>query len=746
MKLGSLVNQLLVVTLAGGLVLGSFAAFPVESGIAEESENILESLNAEGFFSMDGRDQVALLNAGAAEWNYEEKTHELTAQLTKGSLFFATQADDWSVSVSTPFVRVDSQSSTAVLRLSESGESLEVYALEHPSLVTFVSNGEDLNSLLVPTGTFMKIPSSKITTTLERLRLTKLTKEFPVFAFVETDLTEEELKFFQASQSDYEMSALQFVQEAQKDSRLGPPVQGLGFFLSGAYALFEQTLTVLSSAEQALAEHQTQEYLLYGISNLLFGETVVGEKWISEWTSAKPNLEEVDELYSSLFFVLPGDELYPVKAAASALLYTEVNALSGLRTQYQEIEALLARGSSVEALSAYQIYQADFELALQSGALDQEEFLDEISREYYLLELLLRSNAVFYSGDSVQLLTELETTMLALAGSDEDLDEERQAFVQSKLRYLANLFTFVMERKISVENATELANDLVSNAEVYLGEITSEVAVKSYFVNKLEEYELSIAFINSAEFIAAQNFAEGLEAYKAKEADLDELNEYLQSLRSSEESSASLTLDEANAQVKKDLQSSGIQFKDVDSLGDNANRLFELVDARTGVYHFEAKYDRVTQILYEVLVEEELRFSTGLTLETAATVIETAMEEAALEEVFVEESDENGAPEEDDSSLTEEVALARVEAAFEEADLKLGAFRFEVVDLDENTFTFEGILTDANLVVSGSYDLDTGLVSEIVWELDGTIHTLPDIALDQMESALYETYLALTTL
>lgn len=745
MKLGSLVNQMLVMTLAGGLVLGSFAAFPVESGSAEESENILDTLINEGSLSMDGRDQVALLNSGLAEWTYDEETHELNAQLTQGSLFFATQANDWSVSVSTPFVRVDSQNSTAVLRLSESGESLEVYALEHPSLVTFISNGQDLNSLLVPTGYFMKIPSSKITATLERLRLTKLTKEFPVFAFEESDLTEEELKVFRASQDDYEASALKFVQEAREGSHFGPPTDGIGSVLNSGYSLFEETLTVLSSAEQDLSERQTQDYLVYGITNLLFGETVVGEQWIAQWVAASPNLEEVDELYSALFFVLPGDELYPLKSAASSLLYPEVNALIALRDQYQEIESLLNRGSSVEALSAYQVYQADFELALQSGALDEEELLDEISREYYLLELLLRSNAVFYTGDSVQLLADLETTMLALAGSDEDLDEERQAFVQSKLRYLANLFDFVMERKISVEDATDLANELVSDAELYLGEITSEVAVKSYFVSKLEEYDLSIAFINSAEFAAAEDFAEGLEAYKAKEADLDELNEYLQSLRGNDESSATLTLEEATSQVKADLQSNGIQFKDVESLGDNANRLFELLDGRTGAYHFEAKYDRVTQILYEVLVEDELRFSTGLTLDTAATVIQTAMEEAAFEETLVDD-EENIAPEEDESSLTEEVALARVEAAFEEADLKVGAFSFEVVDLEDNTFTFEGILTSASLVVSGSYDLDTGLATEIVWELDDAIHTLPDIALDQMESALYETYLALTGL
>lgn len=743
MKFGTLVNQLVLMAIAGAAVIASFFAFPVLYGSAEESQNIIDNLNKEGFVSIDGRDSIGILNSGTAEWNYDENSNTLEAKLEKGSVFFSTKAKDIAVSVSTPFARIDSQNSTALIRLSESGESLEVYALEHPSLVTFLNDGEDLNSLLVPSGYFMKIPASKISSTLGRIRLTKLTKEFPVFAFENSDLMEEELKMLSLSTDAYEESVLRFFQKVQENSDFGPPTQGIGFFLSKGYSFFQETLTLLPSANERLSELQKNEHLSYGLTNLLFGERAVGEQWVLQWQAASPNLDELTELYSALFFVLPGDELYPVKAAASAMLYPDVNVLIALRDQYQEIESLLNRGSAVEALSAYQKYQADFEEALKSGDFDEEEFLDQISREYYLLELLLRSNAVFYTGDSVKLLTDLEMTMLALAGSDEDLDEERQAFVQSKLRYLANLFDFVMERKISIEDASDLANELLADAEMYLSEIKSEVAVKSYFVGKLEEYDLSIAFINSAEFTTAKDFAAGLEAYKKKEADLDELNAYIQSLRSGEEESAILSLDEATDQVEKDLLANGIQFKKVDSLGDNANRLFAIVDSRTGIYHFEAKYDRVTQILYDVLVEEDLRFSTGLTLNTAHAVIEMAMKEAAAE-TPIEELDSQNIDEEKETSLTEEVAILRVEDAFEEAGLKLGAFRFEIIDLENGTFTFNGVLTDASLAVSGSYNLNTKLATEIVWELNEEIHALPDIPLNQMEAALYETYLALT--
>lgn len=743
MKAGALVNLVLIIALSAGLVFGSFAAFRPAESLAEESADLMQALSNAGSATLHGRDTVNLLEGGSADWSWDADAETVSATFNGGEIFFATLADDFSVHVLTSFVRVESQNSSALVKLDETGATLTVYALEHPTLVTFVLDGEDLNSLLVPTGTFMKIPSSKISATLGRLRLTKLTKEFPVFPFEDADLSEEELAAYNASQTAYDITSLGFVQESQTESHFGPSLTGFGSYLSRGYEFFKDTLTILPSAEERLAESEKEKYLIYGMTNLLFGDAATGEKWVTDWKNAQPDSEQVEEIYSALFFALPGDDLYPVKEAAAEILYPNEEPLIALRRQLQEIEALLDRGSIVEAQTAYQIYQEKFESALQSGDLDEEEYLDDISREYYLLELLLRSNAVFYTGDSVKLLSELESKILSLAGSDQDLDEERQAFVQSKIRYLENLFDFVIERKVSIEDATDLANELVADAESYLASITSEVAVRSYFVAKLEEYDLSIQFMNSPEFYSYDSFEDGLEDYKAKEEDLDDLNEYIQSLRSGDETVATISLEDAIAEVEADLKFNAIQYKEVESLGDAANRLFQVVGGHTGGYSFEANYDRETKILYDTVVEGELRFSTGLTLENANSVIEMAMAEAAATDE--EEEEDTSTIEEDETSLTEEVAISRVEDAFEEVDLKLGAFSFEVVDLEENTFTFEGVMTDANLVVSGTYDLDTGLVTEVVWEMeDGTVQSFPDISLGEFEEALYATYSALS--
>lgn len=741
MKAGAIVNLVLVIALSAGLSLGSFVAFPSANVLTATESDLQAQLESTGSVQVNDRDRVILLEGGSADWEWDADTETLEATLTSGSLFFASLADDFSVQVLTPFVRISSQNSTALVQMSESGDAVEVFALEHPTLVTFLLDGEELNSLLVPSNMSMKIPSSKISATLGRLRLAKLTKEFQVSTFEVTELTQAEQDVFTASQTAYNESELSFLQNQQAYSHFGPSLTGLGSAMNKGYEFFRNTLTVLPSAEERQYEVQKEKYLVYGISNLLYGDEATGEKWINDWKAAAHDSAQVEAMYSALFFALPGDNLYPVKAAAAELLYPHEEPLVALRRQFQEIESLLDRGSLVDAQNAYQNYQVKFEAVLQSGTLDDEEYLAEISREYYLLELLLRSHSVFYTGDSVKLLTELESKILSLAGNDQDLDEERQAFVQSKIRYLENLFNLVTERKVSVDSATDLANELIADAEQYLGAITSEVAVRSYFQTKLEEYDLSVQFMNSPEFYSYDSFDDGLKDYQAKVEDLSNLSEYIQSLRTGEEASATITLEDAIAQVEGDLHGNGIQYKEVTSLGDSANRLFQIVNARTGGYSFEANYDRETKILYDTVVEGELRFSTGLSLENANTVIESAMKDA---ELTPEEEPEETPVEDGDTSLTDEVAISRVEADFEEAGLKLGAFKFKVVDLEENSFTFEGVMTDANLVVSGSYDLDTALVTEIVWELEETPQNFPDIGLSDFEDALYATYLALT--
>ena len=154
--------------------------------------------------------------------------------------------------------------------------------------------------------------------------------------------------------------------------------------------------------------------------------------------------------------------------------------------------------------------------------------------------------------------------------------------------------------------------------------------MKSYFEDKLSDYDTSLAFISSPEFSSYSDFAEGLAAFKQKSADLNQLNAYIQGLRTGKvEEAEVLSLDKATAEVEGDLDSSGIQYAELASLGDTSNRLFEIHGGRVSGKEFLGKYDRETKILYEVSVGD-LKFSTGLAVEKFRDVVKNATALASI--------------------------------------------------------------------------------------------------------------------
>lgn len=735
MKKAEILNLLAVAMLS--LVFGawSFFRFGSEASLSLEnwdgalqfgentaSENLSKTVN--------GRDGVTLLSGAEANVTYDEDTQHLDVELKNGAMIFAASAGDITVSVKTDFVRIDSQENIAYVELEEG--DLKVYSLVHPTLVNFTKDGKDLNALALASSYRMTVNSAKVSDKLSKLLLSKLSKEFPAYELSDEEIPENVKNELENIENRYAKTSADYLIELTSKNEFGPPTTGLGGKLHALFYNTRELMTFLPFAEEKLTETKKGDALEYAMTNAYTGNAESADFWLKLWQSYGENPERIKEVRSTLFFVLPGDELYDIKFAAES---ASDDIFLSLRRRYNEIEELLAQASEVEAGEAYSEYKTLFEGALNRGEFNEKEMLDELSREYMLIELLLRKNSIFYNTDSIELLSKIEKSILALSSDEDDMNEERQAFVQSKIRFLENLFDYVVERKVSITVASNLADELLVEAEDYLSTISSQVAVRSFFESKLEEFDVSIQFMNSPEFRSYASFEEGLADFKEKLADLDKLNDYIQNIRSGTVTTVStLSLEDAIAEVSKDLGANGVQFFEVESLGDTSNRLFTIAGAKVAGNEFEGNYDRETHLLYDVTVGE-IRFSTGILLENFRDVVEEA-----LKNQIIEEEAEESETVEEDSSLTESVALNYAEEKFEDEGLE--EFKILIDDLSENTFTFEGYL-ESGLLVSGLYDTDTGKVSGVIWYYEEQPKTLPDMKLENMEASINATYDAL---
>ena len=620
MKKAELINLVIVVAISAVTAGWSFLAYThaktVESDW-DQSENFVYdgTIKAEekAYVSLNNRDQIVILPGSELDVKFDDINNHFDFDLKKGGIIAATLAGDLNATVSSGFAKVDLKNSITYLAVSDT--SLKVYSIDHPVLLTLLADSKDLNSFYVPKNYRTEIPKSKVSASIAKLRLTKLLKEFQLFEFKNTEFSADIQNELVGIETTYEQAGNNYMNSLNANIDLGPSLEGISSKINSYFVEGRKLLTFLPYAQDRLQEKANENYLNYAISNALSSKQDVSQNWLQKWLASAIGDEEKSKINSDMFFILPGTSLYNLKSAVDD---------NSIYEKFNEIESLLQKSDNVDASQTFQDYKKSFEESLGNSTFTGVQGLAELSRRYVLTELLLRSNSIFYTADSAKLLKEIETSILTLASSYQDLDEERQAFVQSKIRFLDNLFNFVQTKKISVETGTIVASQLLSDADDYLNAISAQVAVKSYFEDKLSDYDTSLAFISSPEFSSYSDFAEGLAAFKQKSADLNQLNAYIQGLRTGKvEEAEVLSLDKATAEVEGDLDSSGIQYAELASLGDTSNRLFEIHGGRVSGKEFLGKYDRETKILYEVSVGD-LKFSTGLAVEKFRDVVKNA--------------------------------------------------------------------------------------------------------------------------
>ncbi len=738
-KKGMLANILVVTAASAAIVLVTLMSGKSSVSTLRGDWDLGEDLNFgeatvledAAQLSLSERDQVYFFETSEFTLSVEENG-SLAVDLEKGSLMFGTQANDFSVLVDMDFARVLSAQNTAYIDLNSEEGSLELYALDRPVELQFVSEGKVLNSLLVPSKHRISVKASKVTDTLSRLRLAKLRKEFPVFSYEETDLDPTVVSVFDSLESRYKDYSVSLLGDLQARTNFGPPTSGFGATWSNWRNQIVDVLTVLPHAEENLEEQRQNRLLSYASTNLLYGDPVSAQNWLDQWSQSSVEQEQFSELNSALFFVLPGDELYPVKRLAQQGSQT-LSPYQKLRLAYYDLEGLLSRGDFGQASDYFEDYQQQFIDALNSGDFETPESLAWLSREYFVVESLLKSASIFYTNEAAELLVAIESKVLSRAGAGVDLDEERQAFVQSKIAFLTELFRFVEDRSVPRDVAASLADQMLGQAMTYMDEIQTQSAVLEYFEAQLQDFELSLQFIRSPEFFSYNDFQEGLEAYQRKRADLSDLNDYLDQLRNGEglNSEDELELSEAILEVGRRMTENSIQFSDIVPLEDSSNRLFRIEGARVSGVEFEANFDRVTGIFYGVKTGE-IAFSTGIVINRLDAVLQEALKEGAVE--LEGPSVSPAGPE--DSSLTESVAIQIVERALQSAEMNPNDFEITVLDLSKNQFSLSGELENGRVQIEAKYDASEEKLTEIKWVYLETERLFPDIGLDRFEEAL----------
>ncbi|MBT5016515.1 hypothetical protein HN748_01420 [Candidatus Peregrinibacteria bacterium] len=642
---------------------------------------------------------------------------KIEAQLKKGSMWISDLQGTVDLTLKTEKVQIQPQNGSTYIEYNDG--SAYVLAAHHPTFITFLNDeGEVLNNFSLTESHEVSIRESSVSDVLSQLRYTKLTKEFP-FTYLEQDdwKTDWEIAL-DADQDRLSDVYMQFISDLRHYGNGGFEDGSFRAQIQNLYRAVRSILTFSDTHLLTVEEDEDLDLLIQSFYLTLQGDSSLAKNRLQEFGKEAADFETLekltafDRLFKSVYF---GDIFYTAKSLVRDIQYDKAPtedrlllSLMFLRESLNEVYDLLDQGERMTAKEALYAYSDTWQTLISRSGSDLAEMVQGLTAERQILQNLLYREDIFYEVQSYEVLSTLEDRILNLTAEEYDLNEERQAFVQDKLQVLDRLVDLVDDELVSENEALDLGYLLMSEARDLLNDITSEAAVNDYFAEKLKEYSLMFEFIGSSDFALAQgSFDDAFHDYLEKQGELEALSEYILGL-TEEEEETELTLEEAQAEAEKAFDEEGIDYTALVALGDQSYRLFQVEGGRVDLIDFDANYDRVSGILYDLEVEGDV-FSTGVKLAD----LEEAIEQATTEEV--EEIEEEVEVERALTAL-ESFAIDLAETTLALEGLEVSKDEISIVDLDENLFGVVYVMTYSGdeVLVEFLYDEDTVEALEII--------------------------------
>lgn len=725
---------------------GGEAAASFESGVTLSTE-----ASGEQVWLFGGGDVLRLYpdtRLVLDEVNLDSVPMTFTATLESGSVWVSGLQGLIAPELRTRRIGIQPRDASAFL--SVSGEKVTVFAAHHPTRVLFLSNStppEPLNDYVLAESHRVDIQESSLTEALGELRTTKLTKEYP-FVFVEKEEWLSEWKAALTSDLN-RMAELSraFLSELRRRGEAGAEPGTWAYRVQEFYSRVRSWLTFDKSYLNEVEAEDRSALLDQALYLILHGRDAEALERLNRF-EASVDASHVEEALSPLIrpfrSVQWGSEFYPVKLlirerqlyGASPEVVRE-RSLRFLRERLNEVYDLLDAGERGQARAALLDYNKEWERFIQSQDAQLKSEVRRLTEERQVLANLIFREDVFYSVDSVRVLALLEQSILNLTAQEYDLNEERLAFVQDKIRLLTRLVTLVDEGRVSVKSGLELGREWLRDAEALMRNVTSEVAVTEYFKQRLTDLLTRFDFMTSPEFIPGSgSFEVRLADYLAKEAALDELSAYVSGLQSVAASDG-LNEDAALLDAESTLRGAGIAFDRLSLIPRTPQdyRLYRIEGGQVRGVAFEGNYDRLTRLVYDLNVEGEA-FSAGVKLQNLAQVVGAAV---AVGPEQTPAFPEDGVPEVEASlSPVEKVAIGLARERLGKVSYSLNVERISVQSIERNEFLVEAVFSAGSgpVAVRFTYNLQTDAVTEVMATHNERPFEVPSTTLDGLGEAV----------
>ncbi|MFA5829162.1 MAG: FecR domain-containing protein [Candidatus Gracilibacteria bacterium] len=495
----------------------------------------LQAGSAEIYFADFG---VIRLNA-ATQLNFvyaDTNTNNLVFDLRKGRVWGDTALTPANLNVIAGGAYLIPQHSS--FDLDYDGEKVTIFAQKQHDFVGLVplDHGfiqatsfkipDFINTLFLAQGNQISIYNDQIQTnaeTLKQLLYSKLLKEFRYGLYnmdtIESDSwisenIKKDIVLFQKSSSD-------LMKQFRDRGLIFNSLDSINFQLNQSYEkfsnglVFDQSKLIQKVLNNFFDQVNDSEYLL--MSNRqseaqdrlnLFKKIVQESDLVYNDTYKRELIARLWVEYSKLNFVLPSDNLYPVRVVLSDLLLQNMGTSDAeIREKFLLVRDYLGNAYDIVdinpsvARTALDNYYKHFTALASKEQNRLSKVVDFFAQDNQIFDNLLRQYSVFYRDSYFAMKNNLEQQWLALLPEGDFKNEEKQTIISNKIDFLKRLQAFFLADKVSVVDARQIVFRLFKEADDLQLPVDAQVAVADLFAQRLQDFGVFYRYLNSQEFV-----------------------------------------------------------------------------------------------------------------------------------------------------------------------------------------------------------------------------------------------------
>ncbi|PIR54876.1 hypothetical protein COU74_04010 [Candidatus Peregrinibacteria bacterium CG10_big_fil_rev_8_21_14_0_10_36_19] len=456
-----------------------------------------------------------------------------------------------------------------------------------------------LQTMLVPRGSSVTIPMSKVDSRIEKLLYLKLGKEFKYSAVDLSESSSDWAKFNLNQDKKYF--------EKIKQNVISNIIDRGEFSTNGVLVSFlRDSLTFFPEKRLGNSTFDTFATLNNAIYSRTVSDTV---------KTPLSNFAISDDYFNELFVFAPDSYQYEVYRELLKERFVNGDKIQVVENFWRDVY----RGMNISNVKGMEAFDNYYQYLSQMFGTDDEKYKIFIAYQNQLMDNLFLRYSLFYGDKYFDAKHSLEQEMLRLENDFDQKKELRQSFVSNKIDFLKRLMKFFFEEKFSVNEAKEMLSKLVSEVNDLMPDGDSNVAVIEIFESQLDDIGDFWGYLSSPEYHVSKTYGKNhKERYASYLNDKDRVWSFINIQEDvlGNYKRGELSVMDVQAEVEKAFDSN----KDLTEFEvikvESADQRFIPVAGSIGGYPFQADYDRDKGWLKEVYAFGELVYEDSISLDS----------------------------------------------------------------------------------------------------------------------------------